>query len=85
MRGTSGNRTQARAGKLRPEGRVSRVASERIPLPDHLARLINPAVYQERRAYVQQLLSDTDDASMRRERYVRTIVDHHLLETLKSA
>ncbi|HEU0077421.1 MAG TPA: hypothetical protein VFQ76_07210 [Longimicrobiaceae bacterium] len=45
-------------------------------LPAHLARLVNPKVFEMRR---QQILSKVADAvveSDRRRRYIETIVDH---------
>lgn len=70
-----------RSTRLRP-AEVPRIA---IPLPERLAQLVNPAVREARRARVEQLLQDASETAQRRERYVRTIVDHHLWTELSDA
>lgn len=53
-------------------------------LPPHIARLVNPDVRQRRLEMIEDELADAERAQRRRERYLSTLVDHHVWPALKS-
>jgi len=63
----SANRIPEGAAETQPSG---------VGLPAHLARLVNPTVFEMRRQQILSKVADTVVESDSRRRYIETIVDH---------
>lgn len=70
-----------RNGKRNSNGAAA-AAPNRVSLPEHLLGLIDPDVLAASKTRIQERLGDTAEGQRLRARYIKTIVDSHLMEKI---